>query len=265
VLPGLGFHCVEENLRQSFRILAKGRPHGDVIELPGVSIASLGVAFQMFNAAFLSEPVEFQAELEERLRIARRHFDSRAIRWAFWICEDWIAPALRQKLSRTCEAFGLRLSTEMPGMTADVILPPERILPEIKTRRVESAEILKDFRAIGSTCFRVPTAWFSEVFDENLADRQAFVCWVGYRKDLPVTTAACVAAKGTIGIYNVATVPEYRERGYGEAITRHAIEAGRRENAGARPVLQSTSKGLGIYARMGFRVVTRVLVYNSIG
>src|ERR1700733_13821453 len=47
----MDFHPVEENLRQSFRVLAAGRPRCDVIELPGVSIASLGVAFQMFNAA----------------------------------------------------------------------------------------------------------------------------------------------------------------------------------------------------------------------
>ncbi len=261
----MNFHCVEENLRQSFRILAEGRPRADVIELPGVSVASLGAAFQMFNAAFLSEPVETQAELEERLRIARRHFDARAIRWALWICEDWVAPALRRRLSRTCESFGLRLSSEMPGMSADNIQAPARNLPRMEVRRVDSTEVLNDFRAIGSTCFHVPISWFSEVFDEKFADRPAFVCWVGYHDGLPVTTSASVAANGTIGLYNVATVPDYREHGFGEAITRHAIQAARRGNNGARAVLQSTSKGLGIYERMGFRVVTRVLVYNSTG
>ncbi len=73
----VSFRDVAENLRQSFRTLAEGRPGAEVVELAGVSIASLGVAFQMFNAAFLSEPVETQQELEDRLRTAAGYFDSR--------------------------------------------------------------------------------------------------------------------------------------------------------------------------------------------
>ena len=74
-----------------------------MLELPGVSIASLGVAFQMFNAAFPSEPVETQTALEARLQAARDHFHAQGLRWAFWICEDWLATGIRRKLSRTCE------------------------------------------------------------------------------------------------------------------------------------------------------------------
>ena len=51
------FRPVEANLRESFRVLARGRERADVMELPGVSIASLGATFQMFNAAFLNAPV----------------------------------------------------------------------------------------------------------------------------------------------------------------------------------------------------------------
>jgi GNAT superfamily N-acetyltransferase len=267
-----GFHCVADNLRQSFRALAEGRPRGSVLELPGVSIASLGVTFQMFNAAFPSEPLETPAALEETLRAAKNHFDSQGLRWAFWICEDWLATGLRRKLSRICETFGLRLSSEMPGLAAEGLQRPVRKLPDIEFRPVQSPvssrETLNDFRAVGSTCFHVPISWFSEVFDEGVAARQSFMCWVGYDDGLPVATAATVSTRGVIGVYNVATAPEFRQRGYGEAITRHAIDAAIRETglpeAGTRIVLQSTSLGLRLYQRMGFRPVTRVLVYNSI-
>ena len=103
------FRIIEENLRQSFRILAAGRSRADVSELPGVSIASLGVAFQMFNAAFLSAPVETQSEMEARLQAAREHFDARGMAWSFWICEDWLARPVRRRLPRICQNFGLRL------------------------------------------------------------------------------------------------------------------------------------------------------------
>jgi GNAT superfamily N-acetyltransferase len=258
------FHCVADNLRQSFRALADGKPRAAVVELPGVSIASLGVTFQMFNAAFPSASLDTQAALEGRLRSAKAHFERSQLRWAFWICEDWLATGVRRKLSRTCENLGLRLSSEMPGMFADRIRPTTRELPVIDARRVQSIEILEDFRGLGSICFHVPIAWFSEVFDPAVAAHQSFVCWVGYHDGLPVATAATVSSRGVIGLYNVATAPEYRQRGYGEAITRHAIDDAFRKNGHSPVVLQSTPEGLRLYGRMGFRQVTRVLVYNSI-
>src|SRR5438270_10339923 len=147
----MSFRSVEDNLRQSFRILAADRPGGDVIELPGVSIASLGVTFQMFNSAFLSAPVETQSQLEDRIETASHHFEQRGLHWAFWICEDWLAAGIRRNLSRTCAAFSLRLSSELPGMATDRIVPPARKLPQIDILRVESSQALDDFRAIGST------------------------------------------------------------------------------------------------------------------
>ena len=51
------FETVADNLRESFRVIAASRAPGEIRELRGVSIAAAGVAFQMFNAAFLSEPV----------------------------------------------------------------------------------------------------------------------------------------------------------------------------------------------------------------
>jgi GNAT superfamily N-acetyltransferase len=259
----MSFRDVSDNLRESFRVLAEGRPGAEVLELPGISVASLGVSFQMFNAAFLSVPVETQSALEERLRTARSYFDSRGLPWALWVCEDWLAVGVRRKLSRTCEAFGLRLSSEMPGMATDRLEPPKHKLPQLEVRHVGAEASLNDFRAIGSNCFRVPIVWFSEVFDERMAVREAFVCWVGYREGTPVATSASVVSGGTLGIYNVATSPEYRNCGYAEAITRYTIDAGLRVTPARRFVLQSTAAGQRIYERMGFRPVTRVLVYNS--
>ena len=62
----MDFRTIEENLRQSFRLLASSQPAGEVREAGGVTIASAGVTFQMFNAAFLSSPVESDRELEDR-------------------------------------------------------------------------------------------------------------------------------------------------------------------------------------------------------
>lgn len=255
------FHLVERNLRESFRVLAENRERGETIELPGVSIASAGVRFQMFNAAFLSAPVATVAELDDRLHAAEAHFRARGMRWSLWVCEDWLAPPVRKALNRRCERMCLRPSTEMPGMMAGNLLTAARALPRLEFRHVDSAAALADFQALGSLCFHVPVLWFREVFDdEMLAARSRFRCTVAYRDGVPVATAATIRSGGVVGLYNIATDPGYRKLGVGEAVTRHAAEAA----GGAESlVLQATEQGYGLYRRLGFRPVTRILVYAS--
>ncbi len=261
----MDFRAVEENLRQSFRVLAAGRSGTDVAELPGVTIASLGAQFQMFNSAFLSAPVDDVEAMAERLETARAHFAMRGIDWSFWICEDWLSAPVRRKLTRLCQHAGLRLSSEMPAMMAERIVAPGRPMPDLEFRRVTGGQEVEDFRAIGATCFHVPLGWFCEVFDHNMGARADFVCWNAYVDGGPVASAATInAPEGIIGLYNVATFPAHRGHGYGEAITRHAIEAARKAAGGERVILQSTSAGYPLYRRLGFHDVTRILVFNSV-
>lgn len=256
------FQAVADNLRESFRIIASSRPSGEVRELPGVSIASAGVAFQMFNAAFLAGPVATEAELARCILLPSLQFNARGLEWSFWVCEDWLAAKARRRLRQVFERYGLRRTTELPGMVAESLAPPQRRLPEIEVRRVRDRSAGDDFRAIGSVCFHVPIAWFNEVFDQNAVwDR--FAGYVGYVDGVPVSTAATVACGQTIGVYNVATLPEYQRRGYGEAVMRRALAEAERERPSRPVVLQSTEAGLRLYQRMGFRAVARFSVYAS--
>lgn len=261
----MNFHPIEANLRQSFRALAAGRPKADVLELPGVTIASLGVAFQMFNAAFLSEPVTTAEKLEQRLALARAHFEAQRLSWAFWFCEDLLERQVGRRLTQTCEAYGLRPASELPGMMARDMARPKRVLPRMEFHRAVGASALSDFRTVGAACFHVPVQWFSEVFNDGVGvNNPEFGCWVGYYEGLPVTTAAVVVSDGAIGLYNIATMPDYRGRGMAEAITRHVAGVAR-EEAGPLPlILQSTSLGRRMYDKLGFREVTQILVFNSV-
>jgi ribosomal protein S18 acetylase RimI-like enzyme len=256
------FQLVADNLRESFRVVAASRAGGELRELHGASIASAGATFQMFNAAFLAKPVATEAELAQRILLASMHFQNRGQEWAYWVCEDWIEGRLRKRSRRIFERHGLRLSTELPGMIAEQVLPPVKPLPRLDVRRVCNDAERERFCEIGSVCFHVPIPWFREVFDSERVWEQ-FAAYVGYAAGRAVSTAAVVAGGGAIGVYNVATLPDEQRSGFGESVMRYALKEGLREH-GAQPViLQSTPAGLRLYQRMGFRTVAKVAVYSS--
>jgi ribosomal protein S18 acetylase RimI-like enzyme len=237
----VNFEVVAGNLRESFRAIAGSRGPGEIRELRGVSIAAAGVAFQMFNTAFLSTPVATEADLAQRIFLPSLHFDARGLEWSYWVCEDWLAPRLRKRSREIFENHGLRHSVDLPGMVAAT---------------------QEAFCALGSLCFHVPLSWFREVFDSPSV-WERFEAWVGYVDGEPVSTAATVLGAGAIGVYNVATVPERQRRGYGEAVMRHALEQARCLYGIECSILQSTPAGYRLYQRMGYRTVASVAVYAA--
>jgi ribosomal protein S18 acetylase RimI-like enzyme len=258
----MAYRNVAENLRESFRLVAASRADGEVREFPGVTIASAGATFQMFNTAFLSSPVANEAELDRRILLAMLHYGARGLEWSYWVCEDWMAPQTRQRSRHIFERHGLRHSVDLPGMVAERVAPPAKPLPRLEVRRVGDAATRDAFCTIGSVCFHVPPAWFREVFDSaSVWDK--FASYVGYLDGEPVSTTAAVLGGGAIGIYNVATLPEHQRQGYGEAVMRHALADAQAQYGVERSILQSTPAGYRLYERMGYRTVTQVAVYAS--
>jgi ribosomal protein S18 acetylase RimI-like enzyme len=259
----MGFRTVEENLRQSFRLLAAAQPAGEVREAAGVTIASAGVTFQMFNAAFLSAPVDCDRELDRRIATAEVHFGARDLGWSYWVCEDWLDRKARRRVSDAFKKHGLYLATVLPGMLAESLAAPARQLPRLDVRAVVDENSWAAFCDIGALCFNVPLKWFQEVFRDPEIWKNGFVGYVGYLDGEPVSTAATVIAAGAVGIYNVATIPSRQRFGCGEAVMRHALGRAREDHGIERTVLQSTAQGFDLYRRMGYSVVTSVAVYTS--
>lgn len=258
----MDFQCVEANLRDSFRVLAAHRPAGELREMDGVSIASAGVTFQMFNAAFLSAPVSSEVQMDLRVAQAAVYFAARNQRWAYWVCQDWLEDRPRRRLKQLFRKHQLHQAVELPGMLADQLLPPVRELPGMEILRVADDPVQEAFCTIGSLCFNVPLAWFREVFEGPTVWRD-FAAYVGYVNGEPVATAATVIGGGAVGVYNVATVPGHQRRGYGETVMRYALQQARLEHGLSRTILQSTPDGFQLYQRMGYRTVTSVVVFCS--
>jgi ribosomal protein S18 acetylase RimI-like enzyme len=85
-----------------------------------------------------------------------------------------------------------------------------------------------------------------------------FTLLLGTVDGKPVATSMAVVTGDTLGIYNVGVDPRFRRRGFGEAISRAAIDVGI-EAGCVRAGLQASEMGLPLYRRMGFRTVETYL------
>jgi ribosomal protein S18 acetylase RimI-like enzyme len=76
-----------------------------------------------------------------------------------------------------------------------------------------------------------------------------------------VATALGLTADGATGIFNVATKPEWRRRGYGSALTARAARDGFADGA-ELAYLHSSPDGHAVYRRLGFREVDEYVVLS---
>lgn len=79
-------------------------------------------------------------------------------------------------------------------------------------------------------------------------------CYVGEVGGQAVTTALGVTTGDCVGIFSVATVPGFRRRGYGAAVTARAVRDGL--EAGAPWAwLSASDAGAGVYRALGFETL----------
>ncbi|MFB3776244.1 MAG: GNAT family N-acetyltransferase [Bryobacteraceae bacterium] len=256
--------AVQENLVEFFRHFARVRGTGQTEELDGVSIAASGIAFHMFNAAFLSAPVTGgEEDLACRIDLAATRLGSGGGRWAFWACEERLRECISFKASRVFRRRGLTPALRHPGMVSERLAPARRRLPDLEIRPVQDRPSRAVFAHINAVAFHIPYEWCLQLYDLEALWGGAFVGHVGYSGGEPVSTVATLAAAGAIGIYAVATLPAYEHRGFAEAMTRYGLALAQEQSGIRRSILQATSAGLPLYHRMGYDVVTHFTVFSA--
>jgi ribosomal protein S18 acetylase RimI-like enzyme len=101
------------------------------------------------------------------------------------------------------------------------------------------------------------------LYDVDALWNRDFIGYLGCVDGEPVCTAATLVASGAVGLYSVATLPGHERKGYGEAITRHAVERAQARSGFTRLILQATDSGLALYRRLGYRTVTHFAIYST--
>jgi N-acetylglutamate synthase len=156
--------------------------------------------------------------------------------------------------------LGLTAAERIPGMVANPGDLDGSAASELEVVRVDTADGFAQALVLASEGFGVPADFLAPLYMPEVTGLDGFEVYLGRVEGRGVTTAAGYVVDGDVGIFNVATPSEYRGRGYGAAITGHAVREGLA--AGAEfAYLQSSAIGESVYRRLGFReVVTYVLL-----
>lgn len=245
------------------RFFGQAAGSGDVTERDGVLLIDSGVNYAVFNIAMLTAPVENPEMLSRRTAAAARYFESRNARWSLWICDEMLAETALRQSNTIFGGEKLRRLTEAPGMMADRLSSISRALPIVDCRAVCDATTRADFAHITSLNFDIPFATCRSVYCSEHAWEHDYHGYVAYYKGTAVTTMAVVLAADAIGIYSVSTLPQYRRKGYAEAMMRQVIAEYTRRTGVERTVLQATRAGFDMYKKMGYRAVSHFSVYMT--
>jgi ribosomal protein S18 acetylase RimI-like enzyme len=120
-------------------------------------------------------------------------------------------------------------------------------------RTITSAER----KVVGETLaagFRAPVGMVLSLMTEQVIDAPWAETYLVEVDGTPVATGMGILNGDHIGVYNIATAPEFQGRGYGRLVTERVMTDGFAAGA-TTSYLQSSKAGRPLYETMGFRTV----------
>lgn len=157
------------------------------------------------------------------------------------ICDCWDQLDLsRAGFTRAVEPWLARAA----GVAPHIAVPPE-----LEIVHVEDAATLREFEETAAAGFEAPIPDPFAMHAPAILDDPRFHLWLGRVGGRGAAVAMAYADEQVNGVYGVATVPELRRRGYGEALTWRATLV----NLDAHAVLSPSAMGASLYHRMGYR------------
>ena len=166
------------------------------------------------------------------------------------LLRDGRAPAS----SEAARALGLTAEEVEPGMTVSAGDLAASEVADLEIVRIATPDGLAQALAVAAAGFGIPAEILAPLYGLEVGAVEGLSVYLGRVDGRDVSTSVGFTLGDTVGIFNVATPPEHRGRGYGAALTAAAVLEG--FTAGADLAwLQSSPLGLPVYRRLGFREV----------
>ncbi len=153
-----------------------------------------------------------------------------------------------------------------PGMVLSIPQDIPANPNSIQIKRVSDSKELKDFYSVAGRSFGIPVFLMRTSFPRvpESTPQASTIFFVGYsgKENKPVATSTLVASRNVAGIFSVGTLKNFRNKGFGVAMTWAAIEAGRDLGCDTS-YLAATEMGFPVYEKMGFRKAADYPEWNN--
>ena len=254
IMPGLGAPGLVEALEENQFAFLRGfgrAPGGELDEGPEAVRAVSGVPSPGLNVVFRTRFAPDEADA--RIAATLAPFRERGLPFS-WLVSPSTAPA---DTGERLRAHGLRHGADVPWMTAELAALREgRPAPSgLTIVEVTDDDTLAQFDRAHARGFGAPeeiarayTAIYAAL---DPGPDRPLRHYAGLLYGEPVASASLLLAAGVAGVYGVATAPEARRRGIGNAMTLTCLRTAR--DLGYRVgTLQASALGLHVYQRVGF-------------
>jgi GNAT superfamily N-acetyltransferase len=233
------------NLAAAWALL--GRHAGFTMgEAQSITLTASGLPIAFFNGAFTRQRVD---DPERAIADTLSFFRNIGVPFLLWVREG-----VDDDLVAAGRAAGLSDAGGPPAMVLQTISDASPRPADLELRIATSEADLLVHRAVVAAGFGMPNDVAARILGPTLLSDPDVAIAVGTVDDLPVTTALLARSAGTAGVYNVATLPDARGKGYGEAATWSVIAEGARRGC-SHASLQASEAGRSVYERMGFTQV----------
>jgi ribosomal protein S18 acetylase RimI-like enzyme len=247
---------LEANWVGVYRQLCAALPDATTREIGGFAVAATGVPIHAFNVAMAFVPL---ADASAVVREAIAFFDGAEVPFLM-IFRQGVDPVAEQAATDR----GLQVLETFPGMAMSPV--PEdassrAVASDLDIREVADERTLADFHTVLAAGFGLPLDALRQAMGLDVLGSVAGGNFVGYSEGRPAAASVGWLDGRTVGVFNVATLEDFRHRGFGEAMTWRAVAAGV-ESGATLAVLQASEMGRPIYERMGFRTVASYIAYG---
>jgi ribosomal protein S18 acetylase RimI-like enzyme len=225
-------------------------PGAEIVSEPGFEMILTGISHPLGNAVIRTELGE--RELERWAEVVRKRATDVPIAW-------FLTHARELELAPVLERAGFASQGGAPAMVL-TRLDYAAQLPSARLEEVRDERSLDVWLQVLSAVFdpsRILEPLFGAPFRRlGFGEDSPIRGFVAYMDEKPVATSLVYFAGEVAGVYCVGTLPEARGKGVGTAATGACVEAAFARGAKS-VILQSSTLGLPVYEKLGFRTVGR--------
>jgi hypothetical protein len=227
-------------------------------DLMGIYVVTPRARWAGMNLAFLSEPVFDLQSLRHRIERATVFYRDLRLGWTLVVCEDWIAPDLREAAGHLCRELSFSLPLEAFSMSGRI--GPQPAPAGLEIRRVSTPEMRREFADINAEAWNVRVELTREILENDAVWRGPTEGYMGYVGGEAVSVVMVYPVEGKNYLAWGATRTAQRRKGYGEAVLRHAAL---QNVGGPDSMLISSPMALKVWGQAGLEIVSKFSLYVS--